>query len=86
MARGAAHVVYHCGEWMRCWVIVIGTDPPPDELSESAVFMDTTGDLHRRFGASAECAYLLRPDGYVAYRSQPARLEDLIAYLQRLRR
>ncbi len=62
------------------------TDPPPDELAESAVFVDTTGDLHRRIGASAECASLLRPDGYVAYRSQLARLQDRIAYLERVRR
>ncbi len=40
--------------------------------------------VHRRFGASGECLYLLRPDGYIGFRSQPASLEPLMDYLQAL--
>jgi 2-polyprenyl-6-methoxyphenol hydroxylase-like FAD-dependent oxidoreductase len=44
--------------------------------------LDLDGTLHRRFGAGAECLYLIRPDGYVAYRSQPADEARLVAYLE----
>ena len=40
--------------------------------------------MHRRYGAGSECLYLVRPDGYVGFRSQPAEwkpLEEHIASL-----
>ena len=45
------------------------------------VLADPEGEVHRRYGASAECLYLIRPDGYVGYRSQPADVERLRGYL-----
>ena len=37
--------------------------------------------LHHRFGAPAECIYLVRPDGYVGFRSRPVDLANLQDYL-----
>lgn len=48
------------------------------------VLHDDDGALHRRYGARSECLYLLRPDGYVAYRNQPADGDKLLAYLNRI--
>lgn len=45
------------------------------------ILRDTGGALRQRFGARSECLYLIRPDGYVAYRCQPASGEHLLAYL-----
>ena len=42
---------------------------------------DPDGEVHRRYGASAECLYLIRPDGYIGYRSQPADASALARYL-----
>jgi 2-polyprenyl-6-methoxyphenol hydroxylase-like FAD-dependent oxidoreductase len=47
------------------------------------VLPDPDGHAHRRYGASAPCQYLIRPDGYVGYRSQPPSIESLDAYLAR---
>ena len=37
--------------------------------------------LHRRYAATAESLYLVRPDGYVAFRAMPADVEHLLAHL-----
>jgi Arc/MetJ family transcription regulator len=43
---------------------------------------DSTGELHRRYGARYECLYLVRPDGFIAFRAQPATAEPLEAFLR----
>jgi 2-polyprenyl-6-methoxyphenol hydroxylase-like FAD-dependent oxidoreductase len=53
----------------------------PDEI---AVYLDPEGDLEERYGASSECLYLIRPDGYIGFRSQPASLDPLVAHVERL--
>jgi hypothetical protein len=40
--------------------------------------------VHHRFGAPAEFLYLIRPDGYVRFRSRPADLDSLQDYLGRI--
>lgn len=46
------------------------------------VILDAESALHRRYGARSECLYLIRPDGYIAFRSQPADIDKLLEYLQ----
>jgi 2-polyprenyl-6-methoxyphenol hydroxylase-like FAD-dependent oxidoreductase len=46
--------------------------------------LDPSDHLHRRFGAHSECLYLIRPDGYVGYRSQPPDAGRLRAFLERI--
>lgn len=48
------------------------------------VVLDTDGQVHDRYGARSESLYLVRPDGYVAYRCQPAEPDKLVAYLERI--
>jgi 2-polyprenyl-6-methoxyphenol hydroxylase-like FAD-dependent oxidoreductase len=49
----------------------------------SLLLHDPQGQLHRIYGAAAECLYLIRPDGYIGYRSRPADLDRLAAYLNK---
>lgn len=51
---------------------------------EGQVLTDVGKALHTRYGAQAECLYLIRPDGHIAYRSQPAEVDPLLAYLDKL--
>ncbi len=51
---------------------------------DGPLLFDRAGALHRRYGARADCLYLIRPDGHIGYRSQPAELGKLEAYLQRI--
>jgi hypothetical protein len=65
--------------------IVVSTDEVPEQLDwDGAVLLDGTGALHELYGAGAESLYLIRPDGYVGLRGQPAAAEPLLEYLDRM--
>lgn len=46
-----------------------------------SLLLDAERELHNVYGASSECLYLIRPYGYIAFRSQPASWEELSHYL-----
>jgi hypothetical protein len=43
--------------------------------------MDADGKAHRHWGARDGAAYVVRPDGYVGYRCQPAEARSIVRYL-----
>jgi 2-polyprenyl-6-methoxyphenol hydroxylase-like FAD-dependent oxidoreductase len=51
---------------------------------DEGLVLDPDLVVHHRFGAPAECLYLIRPDGYVGFRSRPADLDSLQDYLGRI--
>ncbi len=86
LARIADAIVARYGDLVRPVMVVYG-DEVPDELTRAKsghVWLDASGDLHARFGAGSECLYLIRPDGYVGYRAQPAELAGLESFLGRV--
>jgi 2-polyprenyl-6-methoxyphenol hydroxylase-like FAD-dependent oxidoreductase len=50
---------------------------------DSSTIIDAVGELHRVYGVRDETMFLVRPDGYLAYRSEPADADKLAAYLAR---
>ncbi len=44
------------------------------------LWIDSGLEAHHAYGARQECLYLVRPDGYVGFRSQPALWDPLKAY------
>lgn len=67
-------------------VLVVPTAERPAALSGTPhrVVLDADRALHRRYGARSECLYLIRPDGYIAYRNLPADRGKLRGYLRRV--
>jgi 2-polyprenyl-6-methoxyphenol hydroxylase-like FAD-dependent oxidoreductase len=63
--------------------IVVPMAEPPPALNDWAggVLLDPQGKLHDAYGAGAECLYLIRPDGYVGYRAQPAERLPLLTFM-----
>ena len=63
--------------------LVVPHAAPPAALRwDGPLLLDAEGELHHQYGAGSECLYLIRPDGYIGYRSQPADAGRLLAYLQ----
>ena len=51
-------------------------------LVDLSPLLDPDADLEKRYAATTECVYLVRPDGYIGYRSQPADESKLMDYLK----
>ena len=65
--------------------ILIHMNELPFEAPEGiSVVQDDEGELHQRYGAHSHCIYLIRPDGYIGYRSQPAKLNLFLDYCDRI--
>jgi len=63
--------------------LVVPHAAPPAALHwDGSLLLDAEGELHQQYGAGSECLYLIRPDGYLGYRSQPAEAAKLLAYLK----
>ncbi|MCA1684396.1 MAG: FAD-dependent monooxygenase [Planctomycetia bacterium] len=69
---------------IRPWLVLRGDAESGALRGDGEVLRDPGGSLHRRYGAASPCLYLIRPDGYVGYRSQPPDADKLRAYLERL--
>jgi 2-polyprenyl-6-methoxyphenol hydroxylase-like FAD-dependent oxidoreductase len=57
---------------------ILGNDGTP-------LLLDTTKTAHERYEVSTTTAlYLIRPDGYIGYRSSPSDIEGVIEYMNRV--
>lgn len=65
------------GDLMTIFVVSQHDNVPPELLAATILIADKQMDVHRKFGANSECLYLIRPDGYIGFRSQPADWEKL---------
>jgi 2-polyprenyl-6-methoxyphenol hydroxylase-like FAD-dependent oxidoreductase len=52
--------------------------------ASAPVYVDESGLVHERYGLKSAGYYLIRPDGYVAFRAPGSELRLLRAYLQRV--
>jgi len=66
-----------------CLVIAGAAEPDALDADGVRVLLDPAQALHRRYAAAHDAIYLIRPDGYVGYRSQPADAAGLRAHLER---
>jgi 2-polyprenyl-6-methoxyphenol hydroxylase-like FAD-dependent oxidoreductase len=82
-ALGSA-VVQRYGSLIRPYVALATAAPPAAGSTTTPLLLDPEQNLHHRYGADAECLYLVRPDKYVGFRAQPADQASLEAYLGRI--
>ena len=81
--RIAAAAAERCGESLAIHVVVFGAERPA-ALSWESVLHDVSGTLAHEYGAGAECLYVIRPDGHVGFRAQPAAQGPLLEHLDRI--
>ncbi|MBH25564.1 MAG: hypothetical protein CMH57_14165 [Myxococcales bacterium] len=84
MERVGRLVQNRFGHHMQVHMIIPGSRRPATLRWRGSVVQDVDSALHQRFGAGADCLYLIRPDGYIAYRSQPSDMRLLFRYLDRI--
>lgn len=84
LSRIIEHAKNRLGECLQAFVVVPTATRPEALAADVQVLFDADGEMHRRFGARSESLYLVRPDGYVGYRCQPADEHRFMAYLDRL--
>ncbi|EYF00247.1 FAD-dependent monooxygenase [Chondromyces apiculatus] len=86
--QGLLHVAHvassRCGERLRIHLVLPRWTLPTDLPRGTSMILDPEGPLHRAFGAYSSCLHVVRPDGYLGYRCQPADAERLGAWLDRI--
>ncbi|HEU5198041.1 MAG TPA: FAD-dependent monooxygenase [Ktedonobacterales bacterium] len=65
-------------------IVSAGASVPEVTQTSAAPLLDPELALHRAYAASPECLYLVRPDGYIGFRSYPADEASLNEYLKKL--
>lgn len=79
---GIAHATVHrFGALVAPLLVLPDAVPGAVVPATMRVLHDPQLTLHRRYAATAESLYLVRPDGYVAFRALPADEEHLLAHL-----
>ncbi len=81
LADVARRVRERCGDAVATHLVVPRERAPEAARWAGSVLTDASRALHDRYGARSECLYLVRPDGHVAYRAQPADGDRLLEYL-----
>jgi hypothetical protein len=72
------------GEKIRTYIVVDGASAPDDLTGDFNVLFDPDGAAHHRYQADLPHLYLIRPDGYIGFRSRPADAAALATYLPRI--
>jgi hypothetical protein len=73
------------GDLVRCWLITASLDASgavDPLLADLTTLRDPDHETHHTYGASTACLYLVRPDGYVGFRSRVASGSKLLDYLR----
>ncbi len=69
---------------IQAYIVVDGTGVPDELAGETSVVLDAEAAAHRRYQADLPSLYLIRPDGYIGFRSRPADRTALATYLTRI--
>ena len=81
LAAIAQAVAARCGDAVISHLVLPGGRDAERTGFGGHIIADVEGRIHDRYGARAESLYLIRPDGHIAYRSQPADGKKLLEYL-----
>ncbi|MBX3227533.1 MAG: FAD-dependent monooxygenase [Labilithrix sp.] len=72
------------GDRVAVFVVTPQKERPAQLSADITVLHDDDSELEQRYAARTECLFLIRPDLYVGFRSQPADGPELAAYLDTL--
>jgi 2-polyprenyl-6-methoxyphenol hydroxylase-like FAD-dependent oxidoreductase len=84
LAALANTITARYGSLITSYIVSAGASVPEVTQTSAAPLLDPELALQRAYAASPECLYLVRPDGYIGFRSYPADEASLHDYLKRL--
>lgn len=84
LSQIAEEVEEKCRDRIDVHIVLLNSQIPEELEWFKSVLLDPQGKCHHRYSATGECLYLIRPDGYIGYRTQPADVFKLWTYLQKL--
>ena len=65
-------------------LVIHGIEKPPALKWNGSLLFDPDGSFHSRYGAHSNCLYLIRPDKYISFSSQPAKFGPLFKYCNQI--
>jgi 2-polyprenyl-6-methoxyphenol hydroxylase-like FAD-dependent oxidoreductase len=77
-------VIDKYSRWITVHLIVAEQTYYPDFPANAPQLCDPDLSMHHKYGANSECLYLIRPDGYIGFRSLPVDLASLKKYLEQI--
>jgi hypothetical protein len=76
----ASTIRTHTADEVRTYLL-LGPDVAVPAVLDPPVVHDAAGSFRTNYGAADRCAYLIRPDGHIGFRSAPISLDALLAHL-----
>ncbi|MBX9949124.1 MAG: hypothetical protein K2Y39_08170, partial [Candidatus Obscuribacterales bacterium] len=64
--------------------LIVASDKMPSLRFPGKVFLDPDWAVHQTYFADSECLYLIRPDGYIGFRGQPAKIGPIEDHLSKI--
>ena len=64
--------------------LIVASEKMPSLRFPGKVFLDPDLSVHQTYCADSECLYLIRPDGYIGFRAQPAKLGPVEDHLNKI--
>lgn len=84
MVQVAQSVEAILGKEVKTLMVIAHNEKPVNLHWQGPVVLDPACNAHKRYGTAAQSLYLVRPDGYVGFRSQPIYSDALLEYLHRI--
>ena len=84
LSQIGSEVEQHFGNKIVPHLVIHGTEKPSALQWNGSLLLDPDGNFHHRYGAHFNCLYLIRPDNYIGFRSQPAKFEPLFKHCDRI--
>ena len=84
LSQICSQVEQHFANEIMLHLVIHGIEKPSTLQWSGSLLLDPDGNFHHRYGARFNCLYLIRPDKYIGFRSQPAQLDPLFKHCERI--